>query len=261
MRGAVAGAGAGDAGEEALKSEAKYRVWYRDDEGCAGAVRRGEGVAVELSAYGANDFVLDFLVGSGLWSVMAGMRPDGLRKENGKPWRAMNGVEVLRELARIDRIARCGKIVRDTRLMMIAGFNAEAVAKARGRRAPVVTPETLANHLARISPRSAAQTFYDQVALLRRQRWIRGKTCAADAHEIIVPYGHQAQRLGKVGEAHGYKLVLLLNIAEERERAVGFVLAPLHRSERTLLRVILRQLEQRFGPVGDWMETLVLDRG
>ena len=248
-------------GEEALKKEATYRVWYRDDAGCAQAVRSGEAVAVELSAYGANDFALDFLVGSGVWSVMASMRPDGLRKENGKPWRALNGVEILRELARIDRIAHCGKIVRDTRLMMIAGFNAEAVARASRRRAPVVTPETLANHLARISPASAAKTFYDEVALLRRRRWIRGKTYAADAHEIIVPYGRRSERLGKVGEAYGYKLVLLLNIAEARERAVGFVLAPLHHSERTLLRVILRQLEQRFGPVGGWMETLVLDRG
>jgi hypothetical protein len=248
-------------GGEALKRDRAYRVWYRDDESCARAVRAGEGVAVELSAYGANDFVLDFLVGSGLWSVMAAMRPDGLRKENGKPWRALNGVEILRELARVDRIAQCGKIVRDTRLMMIAGFNAEAVAKASGRGAAVVTPETLANHLGRISPASASKAFYDEVRLLRQRRWIRGTTYAADAHEIIVPYGRRSERMGKVGEAYGYKLVLLLNIAEERERAVGFVLAPLHHSERTLLRVILRHLAQRFGPVGRWMETLVLDRG
>ena len=184
-----------------------------------------------------------------------------MRKENGKPWRALNGVEVLRELARIDRIGHCGKLLRDTRLMLVAGFNAEALARARQRRGPAATPETLANHLNRIRPRAAAQGFGEHLALRRRQRWVRGTTCAADAHEIIVPYGRQGERLGKVGEKYGYKLVLLFNITPGRERVVGYVLAPLHHGERTLLRVILRALQRRFGPVGEWLRTLVLDRG
>ncbi len=238
-----------------------YELWYRDDAACSEAIVSGAAVEVELSAYGANDLVLDFLVASGLWGVLTSMEPDGLRKPNGKPPRALNGVEVLRELARVERIAHCGKIVRDVRLMMIAGFNAEAVYRARVRDRPVVDPETLANHLARISPRSAARTFLDHVALLRRKRWVRGHTYVADAHEIIVPYGRTSERLGKVGEKYGYKLVILLNATEGRERVVGFVLAPLQRSERTLLRMILRGLARRFGPVGEWLHTLVLDRG
>jgi len=96
---------------------------------------------------------------------------------------------------------------------------------------------------------------------LRRKRWIRGKTYAADAHEIAVPYGRCSERLGRVGEKYGYKLVLLMNIAPGRERVVGFVLAPLPWSERTLLRMILRGLQRRFGRVGEWMDTLILDRG
>jgi len=238
-----------------------YEVWYRDDAGCSEAIRSGAPVDVELSAYGANDFVLEFLVASGLWSVLTSMEPDGLRKDNGKPWRALNGIEVLRELARVKRIAHCGKILRDVRLMMIAGFNAEAVYRARSQGQPLIDPETLSNHLGRISPRSAARTFLTHLELMRRRRWIRGHTYVADAHEIIIPYGRQSERLGRVGEKFGYKLVMLLNATPERERVVGFILAPLERSERTLLRIILRGLRQRLGRLGDWMHTLIFDRG
>lgn len=244
-----------------MSAQTPYALWTRDDAGCAEAIRSGKPVEVELSAYGANDFVLEFLITSGLWSVLTSMAPDGLKKENGKPWRALNGVEVLRELARVERIGQCGKVLRDARLMMIAGFNAEAVQKAREAGKPVVDPETLSNHLGRISPKAAAKAFGAHVGLMRRKRWIRGGTYAADAHEIILPYGRTSERLGKVGEKYGYKLVLLLNVTPQRERAVGFVLAPLHHSERTLLKIILRSLQERFGPVGDWMKTLVLDRG
>jgi hypothetical protein len=152
-------------------------------------------VEVELSAHGANDFVLEFLVGSGLWGILTGMTPDRLKKENGKPWRALNGVEVLRELARVERISQCGKILRDARLMMVAGFNAEAVQKAHEAGRPVVDPETLSNHLGRIRPKAAAKAFGEHVGLMRRKRWIRGGTYAADAHEIIVPYGRSSERL------------------------------------------------------------------
>jgi hypothetical protein len=143
------------------------------------------------------------------------MAPDRLKKENGKPWRALNGVEVLRELARVERIGQCGKVLRDARLMRIAGFNAEAVQKARQAGKPVMDPETLSNHLGRISPKAAAQAFAAHVGLMRRKRWIRGGTHAADAHEIIVPCGRTSERLGKVGEKYGYKLVLLLNVTPQ----------------------------------------------
>jgi hypothetical protein len=244
-----------------MRAAPAYRVWFRDDAGCAEAIRTQEPVEVALSAYGRNDELLEFLVGSGLWGVLTGMVPDGLRKGNGKPWHALNGVEVLRELARVDRIAHCGKIVRDVRLMMMAGFNAEAVRRAHEQDQPVLDPETLANHLGRISPRSAAAAFEQHVGLMRGKRWIRGGTYAADAHEIIVPFGRCWERLGRVGEKYGYKLVVVLNIKPSRERVVGFVLAPLDRSERGMLRIILRALARRFGALGSWMKTLVLDRG
>jgi hypothetical protein len=239
----------------------RFAVWYRDDAACSQALRSGAPVEAELSSFGEGDLVLDFLVSSGLWSVLTSMEPDKLRMHNGKPWSALNGVEVLRELARVDRIAHCGKILRDTRLMMIAGFNAEAVTRARARDRPVVDPETLANHLDRISPRSAARAFTRHVELLRRKRWIRGNTYVADAHEITLPYGRHSERMGRIGEKFGYKLVVLLNATPDRERIVGFVLAPLQHGERALLQIILRDLDRRFGPLRRWMHTLLLDRG
>jgi hypothetical protein len=185
-----------------------------------------------LTGYGSNDFLVDLLVGTGLWEVMTSMVPDELKKQNGKPWRALNGVEVLRELARVERIAHCGKILRDTRWMRGAGFNAEALERLRGGGQPVVDPETLANPLGRISAVSAAKTFGAHLEWMRRKRWIRGNVYVADAHEILVPYGRTSERLGKVGDKYGYKRVLLMNVTKGRERVVGFVLAPLHKSER-----------------------------
>ena len=244
-----------------MKACPAYRVWFRDDAACAAAIRSGGAFDVEASSYGANDVVLEFLVTSGLWGLLVSMEPDGLHKDNGKPWWALDAVEVLRELAGVDRIAHCGKVLRDVRLMMMAGFNAQAVCRAKARGRPVVDPETLANHLARISPRSAARTFLDHVALMRRKRWLRGGVYVADAHEIIIPYGRRSERLGRVGEKYGYKLVILLNAAEGRERVVGYVLAPLQCGERAMLRIILRALDRRFGPLQTWLRLLLLDRG
>ena len=101
-----------------MGSDRTYEVWYHDDAACASVVRLGGSYESELTGYGGNDFVLDFLVGSGLWGVLTSMKPDGLRKENGKPWRALNGVEVLRELLKLSTFRRsrrkpvCGVPVR-----------------------------------------------------------------------------------------------------------------------------------------------------
>ncbi len=71
------------------------------------------------------------------WEVDVDGRPSGRRgvsfykfdDDDRLVW-ALDAAEVLRELAGVDRIAHCGKILRDVRLMMLAGFNAQAVARA-----------------------------------------------------------------------------------------------------------------------------------
>lgn len=238
-----------------------YRAWVREDARCEEALLRGDPVEVALTAYGQNDFLLEFLMGSGLWATLVGMNPDRLHKENGKPWRALNGLQVLRELAGIGRVAHCGKVVRDTRLMMVAGFNVEAVERAARTVHGVIDTETLANHLGRISRASAARTFVAHVRDLMRHRWITGTVYAVDAHEIIVPYGRQAERLGQVGSKFGYKLVVMLNANPGHERIVGFALAPLWASERTMLKGILQRAAAEFGKLTDWIQLLVMDRG
>lgn len=241
--------------------QSSWQVWIRDEKACEEAITAGVEVEAVPTSYGENDFIIQFLCQSGLWPVMVGMEPDRLRQGNGKSPQALNGVELIRELAGIDRIQRCGKVLRDVQLMLRAGFNLQEVTLATQKERGVIDPETLSNHLARITPASAQRTFMEHLKLVRKRRWIRGGVYAADAHEIIVPYGRKAERLGQIGEKYGFKLVVLINVCEERERIVGFSLAPLQAGERKMLWGILRRLEREFGRVSKWMKTLILDRG
>jgi hypothetical protein len=238
-----------------------FRTWLRDDPEARGAIRKGEDVEVEVTSYAQNDFLLEFLMGSGLWDVLVSLRPAKLRKENGKPWKAMNGLEVLRELIHVDRIAQCGRVISDTRLMVIAGFNAEEIRRHRKRGGLVVDPETLGNHLARMNPPGIVDAFYRHVALLKERKWVGRGVYAADAHEITFPHARGWQAMGKVKDAHGYKLVLLIRVFPGKERIVGFALGPLHISEHRLLKIALKQLEEKVCPVRKLIDVLVLDRG
>ena len=238
-----------------------FSTWLRDDPEAHRAILQGRDVDVEITAYAQNDFLLEFLMGSGLWEVLVSPRPAKLRKDNGKPWRALNGLEVLRELARVDRIAHLGRVISDTRLMMIAGFNAREIGRQRRRGGLVVSPETLSNHLARMTPPVVVNAFYRHVAVLREHKWIGPGVYAADAHEITFPHARNWQGMGTVGDAHGYKLLLLVRVSPGGERIVGFALSPLHVSEHRLLGIVLAQLERRVCPVRKLIDVLVLDRG
>jgi hypothetical protein len=238
-----------------------YQVWRRDDAAVEQALLADRPAEAELTAYGDNDSVLDYLMTSGFWSILTGLKADGLKDYNGYPPAILNGVEVIRELAGIGRIQHCGKILSDTRLMMQAGFNLARIQRRSGMGRSVIDTETLGNHLSRISPDSAQRTCIEYVRELRKRRLIRGKVYAADAHEIIVPYGRQAERLGRVGAKYGYKLVILINVLEDRERIVGFALAPLQTSERAMLLEILERLNREVAPLREWLQTLLLDRG
>jgi hypothetical protein len=239
----------------------RFHLWVRDDAAARAAFLGGERVDVGLTAYGEQDFAVEFLMGSGLWDVMSRVQPDGLRKENGKPWRALNGVEVLRELLRISNVAQVGRILRDVRLMHLAGFNAEAVRRSLSRGTPVIDPETLSNHLARISPRSMERSFYDHVRLLRKKGWLKPGTYAVDGHVIPVPYGKLSERAGVAGSTRGYMLVTIVGPVPEHARVIGWLLVPYGYSEKQVLRVLLRRMERAVGPLSRWMKVLLLDRG
>jgi hypothetical protein len=203
-------------------------AWLRDDPQAHDAIRQGKDVDVVATAYAQNDFLLEFLMGSRLWETMVSVRPRKLRKENGKPWRAMNGLEILRELIHVNRIAHCGRVISDTRLMLIAGFNAEEIRRQRKRGGLVVDTETLGNHLARMMPPEVIDGFYRHVALLKERKWIGRGVYAADAHEITFRHARGWQGMGTVGEAHGYKLLLLTRVSPGGVRIVGFAMGALH---------------------------------
>lgn len=238
-----------------------WRLWLRDDRSVAEAVLAGQETEPVLTAYGDNDLVLSFLIRSGFWAIMTGMAADGLRKHNGYDPAVLSGVEIIRELAGIERIQQCGKVIHDVRLMRQAGFNCEHIAAKARRQCGAIDCDTLANHLARFSTDSAQRSFLEQVRLLRQRRWIRGTVYAADAHEITIPYGRRHEHLGQVNDKYGFKLVLLINISEEQERIVGFRLAPLQASERTMLAELLAELDREIAPLRQWLKILLLDRG
>lgn len=238
-----------------------FETWRRDDPKAHEAILKGEKVEVDITNYAQNDFLLEFLMGSGLWEILASLRPAKLRKENGKPWRALNGLEALRDLSHVDRIAHCGRIIADTRLMLIAGFNAEAIRRSRRRGDMLVDPETLGNHLARMNAPDVITAFYRHVALLRKEKWIGRGVYAADGHEITFPHARGWPGMGKVGEAYGYKLVLLVRVAPLGERIVGFAMGALHVSEHRLLEILLKQFEEHVCPLRKLVEVLVMDRG
>lgn len=243
------------------RSSGCYKVWVRNDAAVEQELLANHSVEAELTGYGDNDAVLDYLMASGLWRILTGMVADGLKCRNGYLPAVLNGVEVIRELAGVGRIGQCGKVLSDTRLMMQAGFNLARLRRAAAEKRGVIDSETLANHLGRISPESAQRTFVEYVRELRSRRLIRGKVYAADAHEIVVPYGRRYERQGRVGAKHGFKLVLLINVREERERIVGFAFAPLQTSERGMLEEILARLDQGVAPLREWVQILLLDRG
>jgi len=237
------------------------KIWVKDQSRCEGAILSGEEVEVIETCYGANDFVIEFFKHSGLWDIAVGLYPDLLKKENGKDWRALNGVMLIKELMKIGRVSGAGKVLSDAHLVVMAGFNLEEVKAKESKGKNIMIEETLGNHLSRISVQTSMKSLYEHVKYIRGRKWIRGKIYAADAHEIIVPYGQEYEGMGAVGEKQGYKIVLLLNIEKDRERIVGFALGPLQASERGLLKNILDRLEEEVAPVKEIIDLLILDRG
>lgn len=240
-----------------------WRLWREDK---AEVVRQlGEGVDLEghNSAFGDNDLIIGFLMVEGFWSVLVDTEADGLKKDNGYPPRILNGLWALCELAGVERIARSGKVLGDEALLRMVGFQTEQIEEARSEGRLRVDPETLANHLSRISEVSVEKSWWEHVRLLKSKRWYRGGVYAVDGTDITIPYGQKDNYEGAEhrGEAVGYKLVVVLNIEEGHERVVGWALGGLARSEKALLGEILKGLREQFGRLGDWMNVLVMDRG
>ncbi len=240
-----------------------WHLWREDKTAVAQQLEQGRELDGHSSAFGDNDLIVGFLMVEGLWSVLVETEADLLKKENGYPARTLNGLWALCELAGVERIAQSGKVLGDEALLRMAGFQAEQIEEARAEGRLRVDPETLANHLGRMSKDAVDRSWWEHVKLLRSKRWYRGGVYAVDGTMITIPYGQadNYEGAGRMGEATGYRLVVVLNIDEGHERVVGWALGPLARSEKALLGEIFKSLREQFGRLGDWMKVLVMDRG
>lgn len=240
-----------------------WRVWREDKETVAQEIIAGEKLEAYVSAFGDNDLIIGFMIVEGFWNILRDIEADLLKKENGYSPRVLNLLWTLCELVQIKRIAKSGKVIGDQALLRIVGFQAEQIKGLRPKKKYQIDPETLSNHLARISKKSVNDSWWSHVKLLRQKRWYRGGIYAVDAHEIIIPYGKLENYEGaeEVGNKIGYKLVVIINIASGQERIIAWQLRGLAHSEKTMLKQILKELTEQFGRIGDWMKLLLLDRG
>jgi len=83
-----------------------------------------------------------------------------------------------------------------------------------------------------------------------------------DGHDILIPYGQGYEGARRISEgAYGYKLLVLLNIQDDCELIVGYILGGLQESEITMLRRMLARLDKTLGPLREWLKILWMDRG
>jgi len=240
-----------------------WQLWREDKAAVTRQLQEGCELDGHNSAFGDNDLIIGFLMVEGFWSVLTETKADLLKKDNGYSPRILSGLWALCELAGVERIAQSGKVLGDEALLRLVGFQAEQIEEARSEGRLRVDPETLSNHLSRITEASVHRSWWEHVRLLRSKHWYRGGVYAVDGTDITIPYGQQKNYEGAEhrGEAVGYKLVVVLNIDEGHERVVGWALGGLARSEKAMLKEIFKGLREQFGRLGDWMNILVMDRG
>jgi len=240
----------------------EFRFWLKDRARVEQEIVDGLPFRVLESERGRYDAMLDFLLHSGLWAAATEMRPSGLKKDNGIPYRCLNGLECLREMAGIDTPAECGPLLKDAYLLERTGFTAEKVERSTAQERNIIHPESLLNHLARFTEADLEAGFLAHLGVIRQKRWLRGGVYAVDGHDILIPYGKGYEGARRISEgSYGYKLLVLLNIQEDCELVAGYVLGGLEESEITMLRRLLARLSQTLGPLREWLKILVMDRG
>lgn len=240
------------------------KIWTHNIKSAEEAILSGEEIKEELTQYGANEFALDFLMRSGIWKQLLEKPVQG--KGNGKDWKKTAGIAVLMELVHMGHLAKADKVIKDAKLMVELGFTFEEVDAAKESGGGVIHRDTIRNYYKSVPSENSIKGFYEFVNSMRGKRWIRGKTYAADGFEIEV-YGKTYEGMGKVYDEtekrwkYGYKMVMLMNVEEDRERIAGFAIGPINSNERELLLKIFEDLEKHVGKVKGIIDTIILDRG
>ena len=239
-----------------------FRIWEKDRQRVEQDIVEGRPFDAFISERGRFDAMFDFMLRSGLWSAATEMRPSGLKKDNGIPYRLLNGVECLREMAGIDTPANCGPLLKDAYLLERIGFTAEKVGSRLAKDRTVIDPESLMNHLDRFREADLEAGFLQHLEVIRSKRWLRGGVYAVDGHDLVIPYGQGYEGARHISDgAYGYKLLVLLNVQDDCELIVGFILGSLQESEITMLRRLLARLNRTMGPLRQWLKIRLMDRG
>ncbi len=90
-----------------MAEKREHKVWRLDKEATANAVINQEEYEPITNAYGANDFVLEFLRKHGLWETLINPEAKLLKKDNGKEPEFLNELLTIKELVGIKRISNC----------------------------------------------------------------------------------------------------------------------------------------------------------
>lgn len=228
-----------------------FRIWEKDRQRVEQDIVEGKPFEAFLTERRRFDAMFDFMLRTGLWTAATAMRPSGLKKNNGIQYSLLNGVECLREMAGIDTPANCGPLLKDAYLLERIGFTAEKMQGRLRKDQTLIDPESLLNHLSRFSEQDLEAGFPQHMELIRRKRWLRGGVYAVDGHDIMIPYGQGYEGAHHISDgAYGYKLLVLLNVQDDYELIVGYVLGGL-----------LGRLNQTLGPLRQWLKILLMDRG
>lgn len=245
------------------------KIWNLDNAACAKAVIEQAEYEPITNTFGANDFVLEFLKNTGLWQSVTNPQAILLKKENGIEPKRLNEAMAIKELVGIKRIANSTPILSDVCLMTELGFNLEEVIRKSENDKGVLSTVTLRNHCDRITTEESYRAFYEQIKLMRNKRWFRGGRYAVDGYEIEITVNNEKTEYEDAGRVwsdkenrwkYGYKLLLLVNISEGRERIVGAYLDRIEVNELKIFEKLIAHIEKYVCPLEEMVSELVADR-
>ena len=243
--------------------QTRIKVWTHDPEKIEAAILAGEEQGEDFTKYGANEFAVDFIRQSGFWDQLL-VKPE--QGENGKGWQKIAGIAVLLELLHVGHLAKAEKVIRDAKLMRELGFTFTEIETASDQGKAVIHRDTIRNYYKAIPQEESIKELYGFVNFMREQRWNRGKSYVADGFDLEV-FGKTYEGAGKVYDdktrkwKYGYKVVILMNVEENRERLIGLAIGPINSNERELLTKIFEDLEKYVDKVKNIMDVIILDRG